>query len=171
MSVEGVLRCFRRCAARGIDAVTGELRLRRARLSDAGPLLAWRNDPLTRRMSHKGDEVKLEPHLAWLASILRDEDRRLFIAEIDGVPAGTVRADFADGAWELSWTVAPEQRSRGIGRRMVAMAADLISGPIRAEVKVGNTASIRIAEAAGMQFSRESAGVIHLERPAQRRKS
>ncbi|MFI5011032.1 MAG: GNAT family N-acetyltransferase [Hyphomicrobiales bacterium] len=129
-------------------------------------LLAWRNDPETRRMRHHGEEVRPRLHFSWLDACLRDPDRRLYIAEIDAIPVGTVRADHADGVWELSWTVAPAHRSRGVGKDMIAEAARLIAGPIRAEVKAGNLASIRIAEGAEMRRVREADGVAHLARPA-----
>jgi len=151
--------------------VPGDFRLRGARLSDADLLLAWRNDPLTRRMSHEGHTVEEEPHIAWLTASLKDPDRHIYIAEIDGIPVGTVRADHAAGIWELSWTVAPTHRSRGIGKKMVSAVADLMPGSIKAVVKAGNIASIRIAECAGMRIARESEGLIHLERSALHRKT
>ena len=63
-----------------------------------------------------------------------------------------------------SFMVAPEARGRGVGSRMVAMAAAAIAGPIRAEIKPDNGASIRIAEAAGMQLDREDGGILHFRR-------
>ena len=47
---------------------------------------------------------------------------------------------------------------------MVMLAAAGIAEPIRAEVKVDNPASARVAEAAGMQLLRETDGVLHFSR-------
>ena len=69
---------------------------------------------------------------------------------------------------ELSWTVAPDARGRGVGKRMVALAASQILAPIRAEVKSDNISSVRIAEHAGMVFEREVNGILHFSRPAQK---
>ncbi|MBW6487331.1 MAG: GNAT family N-acetyltransferase [Syntrophobacterales bacterium] len=66
----------------------------------------------------------------------------------------------------MSWTVAPNARGRGVAKRVVALLAQEISEPIRAEVKVDNIASARIAEHAGMAFNREVEGVIHYSREA-----
>jgi RimJ/RimL family protein N-acetyltransferase len=49
---------------------------------------------------------------------------------------------------------------------MVALLAHQIPEPIRAEVKVGNIASARIAEHAGMEFDREEDGMLDYRRAA-----
>jgi len=49
---------------------------------------------------------------------------------------------------------------------MVALLAEQFTGPLRAEVKVGNPASVRIAEAAGMTVCGEADGIVHYRRPA-----
>jgi len=142
------------------------MKLRPVTIEDADLLLEWRNDPQTRMASHNTEEVKRDEHISWLTRSLDNPSRRLFIAEEDGVPVGTVRADYSDGVYELSWTVAPNARGRGVGKRMVALLANQITEPIRAEVKVGNEASIRIAEYAGMEYDREDNGVLHYRRAA-----
>ena len=140
--------------------------LRPATIEDADILLEWRNDPETRKASHNTAEVQRSDHVSWLSRTLGNPDRRLYVAEENGDPVGTVRTDFADGVWELSWTVSPRARGRGVAKRMVAVLANEISEPIRAEVKTGNTSSVRIAEHAGMVFERESGGILHYKRAA-----
>ncbi|MEJ2681392.1 MAG: GNAT family N-acetyltransferase [Gammaproteobacteria bacterium] len=140
--------------------------LRPATTEDADILLEWRNDPETRKASHNTAEVQRNDHVSWLSRTLGNPERRLCVAEEDGDPVGTVRADFADGVWELSWTVSPRARGRGVAKRMVALLANEISEPIRAEVKAGNTSSARIAEHAGMVFERETDGILHYKRAA-----
>ncbi len=151
-----------------MERMAGKLTLRPATREDAELLLGWRNDPRTREASHDTRVIPREEHLAWLSSVLADPDRQLFVAEEDGVPVGTVRADFRDGAWVLSWTVAPDARGRGVGKRMVALLVERLAGPVRAEIKVGNMASVRIAEHAGLVLDREEDGVLHYHRPARR---
>ena len=140
--------------------------LRSATIQDADFLLEWRNDPATRKASHNTAEVQRDEHVSWLTRTLKNANRRLFVAEENGVPVGTVRADFSEGVWELSWTVAPDARGRGAAKRMVALLAHQISEPIRAELKARNIASARIAEHAGMEFERETDGVLHYRRAA-----
>jgi len=140
--------------------------LRPATIEDAEILLDWRNDAETRRVSHKTSEVTIDEHAIWLSKILGNANRRLLVAEKGGVSVGALRADLSDGVWELSWTVAPKARGRGIAKRMVTLLAAEISGPIRAEIKACNTASARIAEYAGMVLNKEVEGILHFSRAA-----
>ena len=130
-------------------------------------LLEWRNDPQTRKASHNTDEVWRDEHISWLTKTLNNTNRRLLIAEESGVPIGTIRADYSDGMFELSWTVAPNARGCGMGKIMVALLASQITEPIRSEVYAGNEASMRIAEYAGMLYDREEEnGLLHYRRTA-----
>ncbi len=141
------------------------LKLRRATIHDADLLLEWRNDPQTKKGSHNINEIQRDEHISWLTKIIKNTNRRLLIAEYNGVPVGTIRVDHSDGgAHELSWTVAPNARGKGLGKRMVALLANSIAEPIRAEVKAGNKASICIAEYAGMKYDREENGVLFYSR-------
>jgi RimJ/RimL family protein N-acetyltransferase len=142
------------------------LNLRPATLEDAETLFEWRNDPQVRAASHNQDEISFESHLAWLESSLTNPDRKLYIAEEDGVRVGTVRADLVEGAYALSWTVSPEWRGKGIGRRMVSLLVEQIKEPIQAEVKVENLASIKIAQTAGMKLDFTKDGITYFSRKA-----
>ena len=136
----------------------GEVRLRPATIADAELLFVWRNDPLTRQQSIRTQPVEWESHLAWLAASLQNPDRQLFIAE-QALPVeqatvvlGTVRADKMDEEYELSWTVAPEQRGNGWGRKMVAALIDQLPAGVAYQAVVLNTnpVSQRIAAGLGM---------------------
>lgn len=135
-------------------------------MADADMLLLWRNDPETRQASRCPAVVPRDEHLSWLSHTLADPDRRLFVAEEDGTGVGTVRIERHADEFELSWTVAPEARGRGIGTRMVALLAGQVPGPIRAEIRAGHVPSIRIAEAAGMQPAGAHGDFLRYRRPA-----
>jgi len=139
-----------------IDGLT----LRPATAADADMLLAWRNDVETRRQSKTTEEVSRDGHVAWLDGVLDDAERILKVACDDSKPVGSVRADKVAGAWVLSWMVAPEGRGQGYGGRIVQMLVDELDGEIRAEVKPGNPASLKIAERLGMKQSGEADGMI-----------
>ena len=141
--------------------------LRAATFEDADLLHAWRNDPLTRQNSLITDPVPFATHCAWLSAVLADDRQALLIAEDAGLPVGTVRYRFdADGTAVLSWTVAPDARGRGIATRMVGIIAEgqLRGQPIRAEIKEGNAASVRVATAAGMVWRETRNGVMSFSR-------
>ena len=141
------------------------LRFRPATPDDADMLLEWRNDHRTRMASQQDGEIDEATHRDWLERSLANMNRMLMIAEEQGIPVGTVRADYGDGAYELSWTVAPDARGRGIGKAMVAMFVAELPGDVYAKVKKANHASARIAEAAGMMLEREDNGILRYLRP------
>lgn len=143
---------------------TDTMKLRPATMQDADRLLEWREDPETSKASPHTADLDREEYIAWLERILADPNRQLFIAEENGVPVGTVRADLSGVVNELSWNVAPGERNRGVATRMVTMFAKQIAGPIRAEINVGNPASARVAERAGMVFERRSDTILHYVR-------
>lgn len=143
-----------------------EITLRPASMEDAETLLEWRNDPDTRKASHSTEEVDRSEHFSWFSRTLKNTDRKLYVAEKDGDAIGTVRADVSNGVWELSWTIAPKLRGRGLAKTMVSLLAKNIKEPVCAEVKAENTASAKIAEYAGMTLQSEKDGVLYYFRAA-----
>ena len=142
-----------------------KLKLRAATESDARLLLEWRNDPLTRRSSKNDRPVAWEDHLRWLSDTLSRGDRRLMIAELDGISVGTVRLDLASDHCELSWTVSPSKRGLGIGKAMVALAiAEARAPTVVAQIKADNVASLRIAESCGFQRVSAERGMTYWRR-------
>jgi len=140
------------------------IRLRDACMKDADLLLKWRNDAVTRRFSRNTAKITVDEHKHWLSESLKNPRRQIYIAEVDGTPVGTVRADFDGHFYELSWTVAPEARGRNIGKAMVHELAQRLNSPIRAEVKKENLASVRIARFLGMSLGREYNGFLHFSK-------
>lgn len=139
-------------ARRILDAVEPAPVLRGATAADADLLLAWRNDQETRRWSRSGAVVDPAGHRAWLARVLADPDRRLLVAEQGNRPVGTVRLDRVAGAeWEVSVTVAPEQRGRGLAARILAAGEATLDERVTvlANVHRENGASLALFRRAG----------------------
>ena len=134
--------------------------LRYALPTDSNILFEWRNDWVTRRMSRNSNKIDWAEHKQWLKSSLDNPYRQLFIAEENGISVGTIRTDFFDNSYRLSWTVSPEFRDRGVGTRMVMLLMNRIKEPLEAEIKLENFASIRIAEKCGMKLKYEKDGFL-----------
>lgn len=128
------------------------MKMRAVHIADSLLLLTWKNDMETRRNSMNQDIVEWEEHEKWFMAVLRNPLRRLYIAEDLGTPLGTVRADYdkEDDTWELSWTISPDYREKGVGTAMVSMMIDLFDWTVKARIKIDNIASIKIAINVGM---------------------
>ncbi|MBE1499420.1 RimJ/RimL family protein N-acetyltransferase [Amycolatopsis lexingtonensis] len=128
---------------------------REATEADAELLLDWRNDPRTRQSSRSTAVVALDEHLAWLRGVLADPQRLLLVVEHEETPVGTVRFDRRDGdGWEVSITLAPESRGRGLSGAVLAegerAARDRLGvRTVLAAVHLDNTASAKLFERAG----------------------
>ena len=125
--------------------------LRPAVWSDAAQLLAWANDQQTRAASFHSEPITLTAHQAWLRAILRDPERRLLLDT-----GGTVRLARSGEEAVVSVTVAPDQRGRGEGRRLLTALADWTRAAgfcrrLVAWVRHDNPASLRLFPAAGYQ--------------------
>lgn len=125
-----------------------ELQLRPATLADALLLLAWRNDPVTRKNSRNQAVIAQDAHMAWVKTRLHE----IYIAEDKGVPVGTVRAEKGKESTQLSWTIAPNVRGQGYGKAMVLkfVRENIPDHRITATIEEGNYASEAIASALGL---------------------
>ncbi len=137
------------------------VKLRPATNDDAELLLDWRNEPLAREFSHNTDKISSSEHRQWLATALTAVDKKIFIAELNEVPIGTVRWYYDGTVYKLSWLLASEFRGRGLAKAAVSALVSQITGPISAEIKLGNEASIRIAEHVHMLLIDEKDGVLY----------
>jgi RimJ/RimL family protein N-acetyltransferase len=138
--------------------VTMTVVLRPAVIEDAAMLLAWANDPVTRAASRRHDPIAAAGHRRWLERRLATpNDNRIWIGESAGVPIGVVRFERREpDAIEVSITVAPEARGRGLGRPLLeagVAAAREAFGPVTivADILPGNEASRRLFTGAGFE--------------------
>jgi CMP-N-acetylneuraminic acid synthetase/RimJ/RimL family protein N-acetyltransferase len=130
------------------------VRLRPATPGDLARLWEWRNDVDTRRASFDETPVSIEAHTRWLEQTLGRPDRRLYVATSGGEEVGTARLDIADGGAEVSVTVSPAHRGRGLGPAVLEALARQAFGPLGlsrlvARVKRDNAASRAVFARAG----------------------
>jgi RimJ/RimL family protein N-acetyltransferase len=135
------------------------LSLRRAASSDGARLLRWRNDPLTVKQSLTPRPVTRADHERWLNARLADPRTALFIITEGGRPAGQLRLDLgARREAEVSITVAPALRGRGVAVRALRAAAAparrLGAAKLLARIKPDNVASAVAFLKAGFRFVR-----------------
>jgi RimJ/RimL family protein N-acetyltransferase len=151
--------------------LTADLVIRAATIADWRLLFEWRNDVQSRAASRNQNPVDAESHLGWLNASLANPKRRLLIAELNAQPIGTVRIDLGPPC-EVSWTIAPVGRGKGLGARMVSQVVHDVETPMIAVARATNVASIRIAEAAGFKIILNDGEWVTLQRePDKLRKS
>lgn len=140
------------------------LRARPATLGDARLLLAWRNDPGTMEHSIVQAPVLENEHAAWLARSIVAPDRWLMIVEEAFSPecVATYRLDGGEESVEVSLTVAPMHRGRGLAVRVIALATEhareLGAARCVARVHERNERPRRAFVRAGYSLSAEKAG-------------
>jgi UDP-2,4-diacetamido-2,4,6-trideoxy-beta-L-altropyranose hydrolase len=123
------LACRRLIDGRGADRVasllttgpSSRLRLRDATPEDEHRLLRWANDRHTRAWSFRGAQIDPEEHRRWLVAQLRSvADCQLYVIEDDwGTEIGLARFERKQAAWEMSATLAPGYRARGLAEAIV----------------------------------------------------
>jgi RimJ/RimL family protein N-acetyltransferase len=141
--------------------------LRKVSFEDWKILLDWRNDVDTRKNSHHMEFIEEETHKEWLHSELANENCKFFIAIENEIPVGTVRAEFdkQNSEYELFWTVSPDFRGKGIGKIMVKLLVDKLQAKVKAQIKIENIASVKIAEYTGMKLLKEENGILYYSKP------
>lgn len=146
------------------------LRLRPVQGTDSGQLLAWTNDPDTRRQSFDPAPVPLARHEAWLATQLAHPDRYLLLlaeASTTGAAAGLIRFVISpDGqagpTATLSYSLAPECRGRGWAAPLLLAGTRAVLAhfpqvrQVVGEVKATNEASVRAFGRAGYARASEA---------------
>lgn len=129
--------------------------LRHADPQDMELLYRWVNDPETRRNSFTQHEISREEHEEWFAGMMRDPNRIQYILMDGDVSVGQIRIDIMDEVAQISYSIAPNERGKGFGQRIIGLAKNEIKKEypfvrtLEAAVKPQNAASISCFESNG----------------------
>jgi RimJ/RimL family protein N-acetyltransferase len=126
------------------------MQLRKATFNDWKILLDWRNDPTTRKNSFETGEVSEQTHKLWFNDSLLNPNRSIYILENNSIPVGSIRSDIHwNNQSVLSWSIAPDQRGKGYGTKILEIYLQDKKGEFIAEIKPENIASIKMVEKNG----------------------
>ena len=126
------------------------MKLRKAIFDDWKILLDWRNDSTTRENSFETGEVSEQTHKSWFTNSLSNLNREIYIFEVNNILAGTIRSDKTDEkTYVLSWNIAPDQRGKGYGTKILELFLQNKTGDFIAEIKPENIASIKMVQKNG----------------------
>ena len=135
---------------------------RAATLADQKMLFEWRNDPLTHLQSISQDLVSWEGHQAWFGESLKAENRKIFIAVLQGISLGMIRWDQMNTVRELSWLIGSESRGHGYGTKMLTQFIRRFPFHYEAKVRVSNQASFKMALNAGFSLRSKDDEIYYL---------
>lgn len=128
------------------------MKLREATYDDWKLLLEWRNDPSTRENSFTQEEIPEHIHKLWFNDSLSNPYRKIYIFESNLIPVGTLRSDyFLNDEYILSWNIAPLQRGKGYGVKILELFLQNKTGKFIAEIKPENIASIKMVKKNGFE--------------------
>lgn len=139
--------------------LTPRVDFRDAESRDSALVLAWRNDPETRRQSRETASITPAAHDAWFAARLADPDTLFLIVETGAKPVGIVRFERNDARTaRVSANLAPEARGRGLAAPMLAGAlmtarARGFCRRVEVEVRAGNTPSLKLVGSCNFRHS------------------
>jgi RimJ/RimL family protein N-acetyltransferase len=145
--------------------------VRAAEEKDSLDIYEWRNDELTRQMSHTTDLVEWEGHSKWFAASLKNESRLLAICEeVESTSkVAVVRFDVVNDRALISINLSPSMRGKGLAKGCLSKSIIFFKSLfpnvsyIDAKIKSFNTASKRSFEAAGFVFIKELDDVLYYE--------
>lgn len=133
--------------------------LRTATEADMADLLEWRNHPETRGASFNTEMIMPEAHEAWFKRKLASTDTVIYIAVSGKDKLGTVRFEDDGETIKTSVMLNPAFFGQGLGSKVISIATEKYlrekrpAKPIVAEIKTGNTASLRAFAKAGFKES------------------
>ena len=147
------------------------IKTRKAELSDSKIIFEWRNDQLTRAMSHSTDIVDWEGHNNLFASSLKNKHRLLLLCEDenDFNKIAVVRFDVESSRALVSINLAPNMRGKGLSKQCLREALTSFKNEfpqviaLDAEIKLRNIASQRLFESVGFFNVRDDANTLFYE--------
>lgn len=152
------------CDGRGAGRIVSHMakqsiRLRRVEMSDLRVVWEWLNRPEVRAVSFTSDPIPWSQHVQWFSSKLQDQACTYFVStDEQGSPTGQVRYESEGDHAVVSVCVAPEQRGRGYGARLLRVASRALFqctavSKIHAYIKPSNQSSVRAFTLAGYKKS------------------
>lgn len=136
-----------------------EISYRKVSANDMLLVYEWANDKLSRENSYFTEPIALETHKGWYERKIVDPSALIYIAEVNGIPAGMVRYEVAQDHAVVGVSVAESFRGKGLAPEFLRATATLYFEyrhlPVHAFIKKQNQASVRSFEKAGYKKLRE----------------
>jgi len=125
-----------------------DIKIRSAKENDSKDIFEWRNDEITREMSHSSEIIEWENHSRWFSSSLGSKSRILLICEDDcNEKIALIRFDIFESNSVISINLNPTQRGKGLAKSCLIRSIEFFSKEyieienLIAQIKENNIAS------------------------------
>lgn len=125
-----------------------EIKIRSAKENDSKDIFEWRNNELTRQMSHTSEIIEWENHNRWYSNSLNSQSRILLICEDNrNEKIAIIRFDISESNAIISINLNPNQRGKGLAKPCLIGSIEFFSNEyteiknLIAEIKEDNIAS------------------------------
>ncbi len=135
--------------------------------NDAQEIFTWRNDEISRRMSHSMNTVEWASHLKWYLSSLNNPNTCLLVCYLSkkNEKVGVVRFTIKNSVALTSINIAPVMRGKGLATICLNNSISFFKkkyveiANLEAEIKSNNIASRRAFEQVGFVLKHTKNGV------------
>ena len=147
------------------------LSVRLATTDDCGNIFDWRNDAVTRLMSHTNKKVRWDNHVSWFENSLKSKTRILLICEETSYnKIGIVRFDISELTAYISININPVHRGRNFAKECLVISIKFFLKKypeikkLVAEVNEENIASKKIFLGTNFLKYKETNGIGYYQR-------
>ena len=115
-------------------------------MADEELLFLWANDSEVRNQAINQHEITIDDHRKWISQRLIDPNTRMWILEVNAIPAGQIRWNLNSKEAILDYSISDAFRGKGLGKEIIKLSIDKVSNiwidvNLIAEVKENNIAS------------------------------
>lgn len=138
--------------------------VRRVKETDIKDIFEWRNDEVTRKMSHTTQVVDWDAHCKWFSSSLANKNRLLLVCEdvYTLSKVAIVRFDTKNNTALISINVSPKARGKSLTKICLRASVSFFKtkfplvSHIVAEIKSINIRSISVFESVGFSLKEKT---------------
>ncbi|OGT32150.1 MAG: hypothetical protein A3E87_05010 [Gammaproteobacteria bacterium RIFCSPHIGHO2_12_FULL_35_23] len=130
-------------------------KFKKAEMTDAELLFAWRNNIKARQYSFNKTELEYTEHIEWLKNSLANKNRHILIIENDELKIGVLRIDIINDKLEVSIYLNPELYGQGYGAKILEMGIEYAkenfpeADELEGKIMIDNVASQKVFLKAG----------------------
>ena len=98
--------------------------LRKADDTDCDLLFEWTNYPSVRHSSFYTEKIPYDKHIKWFKDIMKSNNCIQYIYMDEKTPIGQARIEVNGDTAEVSYSIIPEKRSQGYGKKLLLEICD-----------------------------------------------